>query len=230
MGGALGDAFIAKYNSSGSPLWARAIGGGGSDDATSIKINSLGTIFIAGYYIGDSIILGSTTLKNTNFFLVGYDSVGSIINVITHDTGNALIYATAIDASDNIICTGGFNGTICLFGNDTLNNTGYSNIYNVFVAKYGLGSSVNVPTSITTKEAITLYPNPNNGQMNISCGDKLFYELTIYDNIGRIVLKKSCTPGEQTLQVNISDYPDGIYFLRLKGEASSINTSFVLKK
>jgi hypothetical protein len=67
--------FVAKYNSSGSALWATAINGTGSlDQGYAINLDSNGNVYISG------LITGTVTIKN-------YSSVsGGVINVATFAT------------------------------------------------------------------------------------------------------------------------------------------------
>ncbi len=47
--GGIGDAFLAKFNSSGTLQWATYFGGGGIDQANSIACDTSGNVYITGY-------------------------------------------------------------------------------------------------------------------------------------------------------------------------------------
>lgn len=53
-----------------------------------------------------------------------------------------------------------------------------------------------------------LFPNPTNGIINLS---RKFEEVSVYDNIGRMVLTRS-----NTSIIDLSEYDRGIYFIRVK--------------
>ena len=68
---------------------------------------------------------------------------------------------------------------------------------------------------------LNIYPNPNRGVFNISfISDEVnSFQLTIVDAFGKIIEleNKELFVGEFTKQVNLSEYPKGIYILfRLK--------------
>ncbi|HKR05275.1 MAG TPA: SBBP repeat-containing protein [Bacteroidia bacterium] len=62
-----GDIFVAKYNASGSPLWAMKAGGTNYETGQSITVSaSNNDLLLAGQYQSPSIAFGSTTLTNVN--------------------------------------------------------------------------------------------------------------------------------------------------------------------
>jgi hypothetical protein len=46
------DAFVVKLSSTGSPLWAKAFGGTGSDSATALAVDSSGNLLVGGLFRG----------------------------------------------------------------------------------------------------------------------------------------------------------------------------------
>jgi hypothetical protein len=100
------DSFITKYNSSGTPQWARRIGGIGREYGASVVTDSTGNIIVTGYYNSTELTIYGTNetpeftklpLKITYIDIETY-SVGSfpniddpthVVNVITcYDTLN----------------------------------------------------------------------------------------------------------------------------------------------
>jgi len=75
----LKDAFVAKYNSSGSFQWARAFGGTSFDEAKEVKIDANGDVVIGG--IVNNVGYASTTDDDTCQF---YSSTGTVFSVSTH--------------------------------------------------------------------------------------------------------------------------------------------------
>ena len=73
-------------------------------------------------------------------------------------------------------------------------------------------------TSLTLDKAITVYPNPTSGKVNVS------YTLTnnqpmtieVTNSIGAIVANKTVTGGGLGVaELNLSDVTSGVYFVRL---------------
>jgi hypothetical protein len=109
------DIFIVKYNSSGTPQWARRIGGSGSDAVSRVATDSNGNIIVVGHYDSNPVsIYGSsasfTTLSNAgsnDVFIVKYNSSGDPqwarrIGGINDDTPTRV----ATDSNGNIVVVG----------------------------------------------------------------------------------------------------------------------------
>ena len=72
-------------------------------------------------------------------------------------------------------------------------------------------------TSLTLDKAITVYPNPTSGKVNVS------YTLTnnqpmtieVTNSIGAIVANKTVAGGFGVAELNLSDVTSGVYFVRL---------------
>jgi hypothetical protein len=145
------DCFVVKYNPTGTPLWARRIGGNSGDDAQSVTTDSSENIVVVGTYFSNPLnifaVNGSTvSFSLTRFgfedvFVVKYDSSGTPLWArILSGTGNDRAYSVSTDSSGNVIVTGRYssnplniyaaNGTTVSF---TLSNSGTNDI---FVVKY----------------------------------------------------------------------------------------------
>ena len=70
------DIFVAKYDTTGTLLWLRQIGGGGNDRATALAWDSAtGSLLVAGFFSG-AVGFGSDTLTSfggSDIFLARYD-------------------------------------------------------------------------------------------------------------------------------------------------------------
>lgn len=55
------NAFIARYSTEGKVIWAKSIGGDGSDAIVSISEHDTGYIAVGGYFTSTSIVVGSKT-------------------------------------------------------------------------------------------------------------------------------------------------------------------------
>ena len=146
------DTLIIKYDSSGTPLWARRIGGTGTDLGNSVSVDSSGNIIVAGYYESNPLNIydadGSTvyfSLSNSSVqndtFIVKYDSSGTPLWARRlGGTGEDQGWSVSTDSSGNVIVTGQYasnplnifavNGSTISF---TLANSGNND---VFVVKY----------------------------------------------------------------------------------------------
>ncbi len=75
------DAFLAKYDSSGTVLWAKKAGGNGDDRANAVSVDASGNRYIAGFFTNDPISFGTIVLPNApgdNSFVAKYDAAGTV--------------------------------------------------------------------------------------------------------------------------------------------------------
>ncbi|MCF8374367.1 MAG: SprB repeat-containing protein [Bacteroidales bacterium] len=131
------DIFVAKYNSSGSVLWAKSFGGISSDVGTAVTSDTLGNICITGYFRTPNILFDTIALPlvdNYDIFLARLSPDG-IVDWAKGIGGTSTDYAldVASDNAGNFYITGYFSSTTIDFTIVTLNNTGNSTAY---VAKY----------------------------------------------------------------------------------------------
>lgn len=108
------DIFIAKYNSSGTCEWTKAIGGTGDDEGDGITHDIQGNVYLTGYF-SKSVNFGAGTITSrggTDIFLTKYNPQGGIIWSKRAGGGaNDYGYAVACDKQNHISVTGGFRLT-----------------------------------------------------------------------------------------------------------------------
>src|SRR5690349_11593617 len=67
------DAFVSKFNSSGTLLWSRQIGSAGYEDSEGVATDSAGNVYISGQTDGS---LGGPNLGNYDAFLTKLNGSG----------------------------------------------------------------------------------------------------------------------------------------------------------
>jgi len=137
------DVFIAKYDPSGNPLWARSAGGNNDDKGSIVSTDAVGNVYLTGYFESQTISFGANTLTtagNNDIFVVKYDFSGNVLWAKSAG-GNGEDYnkGLAIDADGNVYVAGGFESQTMSFGNISLTNSG--NV-DVFIAKYDASGNV----------------------------------------------------------------------------------------
>ena len=161
------DAFIAKFNSTGSTLlWGTYYGGGGTDQGSGITLDAAGNVYITGYTSSGSGISTAgahqATLKNlgNDAFVAKFNPSGTTLLLGSYYGGsfdggsaNTYGYGIALDAADNIYITGSTTGDsgiatagayqVALLGTQNafvakLNASGSSLLWGTF---YGEGNS-----------------------------------------------------------------------------------------
>lgn len=111
--------FVSKLNSDGNFLWAKAIGGVGSDYGYGIASDSLGNVHVAGYFTGPvdfdpgSGMANLVSVGSGDIFVCKLDGAGDFLwansmGGMDFDTA----YGIAVDAFGNVYTTGVFQGMV----------------------------------------------------------------------------------------------------------------------
>jgi len=91
------DAYLVKFNSSGTPQWLRHGGGTSSDYGSDVAVDNSGNVFLTGWGYG-SMLFGSISMSATGYtYVVRYNSSGSA-TWGDRPTGNA--YYPTIDVDN----------------------------------------------------------------------------------------------------------------------------------
>lgn len=137
--GAGRDFYFAKYDASGNYLWAKSLGGGNSDIGNSLCLDSVGNVYLTGYFSTLALDFdpgpGTATLTPGIFF-AKYDASGNYVFARSipsngFKAGNAI----KLDRTGQIYIAGYFGGTADFdtgVGTATLNGGNQS----AFFAKY----------------------------------------------------------------------------------------------
>lgn len=124
-----GDAFLVKFNPSGTRIWATYYGGNGDDQGYGIAIDVLGNVYLTGYTISTNGIASGGFQNNHVYgtggtaFLVKFDGLGNRLwatyyggtddtyplNLATDALGNVFIAGHTNCTSD--IASGGFQNS-----------------------------------------------------------------------------------------------------------------------
>ncbi|MBC7865494.1 MAG: T9SS type A sorting domain-containing protein [Bacteroidia bacterium] len=135
----LSDVYLAKFNSSGTAIWATKGGGPFHDLSGSVGIDGAGNLYITGSFNSAAIAFGtfiqSNSSSNYNMFITKFDNNGNV-KWLKRPIGANYDYANALvaDANGNIYVTGSFNGPSITFGSTVLTNT-LTNSPGFFLAK-----------------------------------------------------------------------------------------------
>lgn len=134
-----GDIIIVKFNSSGTPIWAKVTDGTGQGTAYSIDVDKWGNVFITGEMANGTVIFDSTHILTSTdkSFLVKYDSTGVVLWAKgVKAVGGVEAKEVSIDSSGNPFITGWFQSDTAYFDNYWITNTINSLHRETFVAKY----------------------------------------------------------------------------------------------
>ena len=115
------DVFVAKFDSVGNYLWAKQLGGTNNDSGSGIAIDSAGNVLVTGDFSGTVDFdpgAGVANLSSGGYggsYVVKLDSSGNYVWAKQFSAASGSIpysQGLAIDGSDNVVVTGGFQGTV----------------------------------------------------------------------------------------------------------------------
>ena len=75
-----------------------------------------------------------------------------------------------------------------------------------------------------------IFPNPANQSVLISSNNEPIKSVKLFDNIGRLILSQEITLFEKEVQINLSNYSEGIYIIQISSESQSVNSKISIKR
>lgn len=176
------DIFISKINNNATYGWTRTIGGTNSDRGYGIATDSIGNVYVAGYFANQNIDFRKdwndgfsdnksahgTSDRDAFIMKINHDSSYGWTKVIGSSFGD-IGRAVAIDKDNNIIFVGEFGGTVNFRedwgGTDTRTSQGSSDVFILKImsdGSYGWvkvfgGNNPDEVTSVTTDNDNNIY-------------------------------------------------------------------------
>ena len=150
------DIVLVKYNSGGSYLWSRRIGGASNDVVLSVAVDTVTGECVTGGYFGSSVDFGGgtplTSAGGNDAFVAKYSSSGSHVwSRRWGSTSDDKSFGVALDRLGNVAVTGLFTNNVD-FGGGPIANVGGAGSGDIFLVELspaglhqwskGFGSSV----------------------------------------------------------------------------------------
>jgi hypothetical protein len=204
-----------------------------------VSDNSNGVI-LTGYFGFSSITFGTLNLlnvSNRDIFIVSYDSSGNPYWA-TMVAGPTLYGATSVNLSQNsIYVSGNFYVSPIEFGANSLLNADTTTLStDIYLAKYNWNSLKTHGLNNNNTATMFIYPNPTINQLQISCSNPTaITTIEIFDVLGRQVFchtNPSLNNKAQsaTLDIQLHELVDGVYYLRAVGNNINESLPFVVKR
>ncbi len=147
-GSATNDIFLVKYDSSGTALWSKTIGGNNNDAGNACAADASGNIYVTGNFVSSSINFGTGALTNAgsgtnDLFITKYDPLGVSLwsasaGGIYDETGNGLGVS-----GTNVYLTGNFSSPAITFGSTAALTNASSGTNDIFLAAYSSAGTAN---------------------------------------------------------------------------------------
>lgn len=210
--------YLAKYDSSGTVLWAKKAGGTGTDSGHDVATDALGNSYVAGFFTSPTLVFGSTTLTNlggSDIFIVKYDTTGTALwakSAGDFDEDYGISVATH---TSNVYLTGYFRSPSIDFAN-TLINEGGDDVFLAKIAESGIGI-----TETNGSSDVLIFPNPFNFQTTIVFSEmQTNIEIKIIDVLGKEIKTMNYTGKQITIEKG--EMNQGIYFIQISNEEKNI--------
>lgn len=235
--------YAVKYNGSGDLKWLKSFGGSQFDYAYEVEIDYNGEIAFTGGF-GGTVNFGPSTLTSTNsatedLFVLKMDTSGNVKWVLkagSSTTANDYVWGEAIciDNNGNVLVTGTYEGN-AVFGTTNLTTSGGDESYgeDLFIAKisqYAPSPAIGM-FDLKMNEHIILYPLPANDIININVDGANIETLELFNLIGKQLETVNCniyTTPQYSLQLDLSAYPVGLYFVKIKTHERIITKKVLL--
>ncbi len=203
--GIYNDAFISKLDTLGNFLWAKQLSGNDFTQGNTITIDSTDAIYLSGQFGGTADFdpgAGTATLYSSwyDVFVLKLNSNGNYLwaKSVPSQSLNEIPGAIAVYSPDNLFVTG---------------YTGNASGPDVFLHHISwVPGSVN-ENNVST--SATVFPNPATERLTIAFGSTgASVGVTIIDLAGEVVY--STTTNSAKLEINVSRFAAGAYFIQLQ--------------
>jgi uncharacterized repeat protein (TIGR01451 family) len=107
------DAFLRKYDSSGTEIWTRQFGTSGFDEANDVALDGLGNLYVGGRTVG--AFPGQTSTGGVQAFVRKYDGSGNEMwtrQFGTLEPNFVEVIGVAVDGFGNVYVAGDHDGTL----------------------------------------------------------------------------------------------------------------------
>ncbi len=147
-------AYIAKFSSTGTPVWGEGAGGANGAFSAGLTSDKTGNVYMAGTFADSSITLGGTTILRTYpaavpqsaLFLVQYSpaDVVTFSKTIGSPTSGVLGYTVSLAECGQVWVGGSYSESATIGSGDTLAIGGSAPYWRdpTFIAGYDLSGSV----------------------------------------------------------------------------------------
>ncbi len=224
--------YISKLDNTGNFVWARgmkvSVSGG-----QGIATDGLGNVFTIGSFNSTSDfdpgagVFNLTNVGGNDIYINQIDASGNFVTAINIGDVGADV-ANSININNNSIhLAGTFAGTTDFdISSNTFNMTsvGTTDVYNLKLSPLVTGFKENH----NSENSISIYPNPSNGMFQIKNNEFKIIAVEIYNVICEKIYT-STNNKENNLTIDISNQPNGIYFVNVYSDEKKMVKKIVIQ-
>lgn len=210
--------FVAQYDSSGQVIAAAGGGGLYDDHGFCAAADHSNSLFLAGGYLSQAMILENDTLMNSGdstfeMFILKYGPAGNILwSESIGGSEDDYINWMKPDASNHIYVVGYFGSSAVQFGKTTLQNNGGGDL---FIAKLS-SFSVAVHEINWSEDKLLVYPNPASGSFTVELRNSMHSgHMELYNSMGQKLFHRNFF-GKEIIKEGLDFQAiPGVYFIRV---------------
>ncbi len=169
--------------------------------------------------------IDSNSLRRNDFKFFSPGNIGIEAVSVDPENENAIILSLSSDVTGgNYITVSYFPGSLLASDGSKAGPFGPEAIPNVAPEPV---TNIDVGVSLVENSSIIIYPNPASGNVNIVYNSAPF-NISIYNSMGTLVYSENS--GEHSINIDVSSFIRGMYFVRLTDRNNTINVQkFLLK-
>lgn len=215
------DVFIVKLDKGGNLAWVNQLGGTKSDYVYAVSVDASGAVYTTGSFQGSADFDPSANSLNlvskggSDIFISKLDKNGNAVwatsmGGISDDEGTAI---AVLNNGKDVYTAGDYRNTVDFDPDAPFVNLSAVGSADVFMHKLSMPTSAISPSFMDA--AISVYPNPTNGIVNLSFAsfEMNQYLLSVFDIKGTQILTQAISNKETT--IDLSNQATGIYFVKL---------------
>lgn len=226
----MADVFVACFDASGTPQWAKTMGGKLIDRARGITCSG-SEVYITGQYGGTGAKFGSQTFDaadSSDVFVCGLDNTGNVKWTVVgggaadayEDLGFESGIAVTEDGNGSLYATGSLldGGS---FGGTSLSPYAHTDMFITRLALSGAldhtgnGNGNSAITHMNGKGSFLVYPNPGKGTFRVSVPKTMEqdYQINVYNSLGQLITNEAQKASVQESTITLQN--KGMYFIKI---------------
>ncbi len=232
-GGGWDDAFLVKFDSNGSRLWATYYGGSNEDLGWICAVDDSNSVYLCGMststnnisYGGHQMNFGGGA---DDAFLVKFDSTGQR-RWGTYYGGTSLDrgWACGTAGADYVYLSGSTQSASDISLSGHQNTIGGAE--DGFLVKFDANGFIDHASVETLNDDnFLLFPNPSTGNFTVKFKKSGEKEVFVYNSLGAIVYHK--TTGAPEENINLEQLSQGVYYIEVHGNDTSTVKKVALQR
>ena len=235
------DAFITKYDSNGSNLWAAKISSTSNDSGAAVATDTSGNVFVAGnytavvsFYNTGGAFAKMLTYAGTanNVFIAKYTTDG-IVSWVAQLTGSGSFnqgYGIATDPFGNVFVAGGFNSSpLTIYNSSGVSNSSLTPLggLDAFIVKYTPSGGVAWTARIGSTGNDAVWGVATDAAGNVYLSGSFNAAVTFYNASGVSNASLAFSAGQEDFLVKYSPTGSVLWATRMTGPSSDFTQTLM---